>query len=64
MRADVIYEENPFVSVQLLHEKHFGAVWSTTLATWLLASGNGVYLHPKRLSPQFWCNDTSTCGVV
>jgi hypothetical protein len=62
MRTDVAPEENPFISVQFLKPKSFGAYWAQSFYDWLVASGNGEYVQPRRLDARFWCNDTTACA--
>jgi hypothetical protein len=65
MRADTAPEENPFISMQYLKYKTMsGANWSPTFASWLISSGNGVYLQPRQIAPEFWCQSTTACGVA
>ena len=62
MRTDVAPEENPFISVQFLKLKGTPAYWAQSFYDWLVASGNGEYVQPRRLDARFWCNDTTACA--
>jgi len=62
MQTDVAPEENPFISVQFLKLKGTPAYWAQSFYDWLVASGNGEYVQPRRLDARFWCNDTTACA--
>jgi hypothetical protein len=62
-RADISFEENPFISVQFSKPKSIDCIWAPDFVSWLLSSGNGVFVQPKRLAAQFWCNGTDSCGM-
>jgi hypothetical protein len=64
-RADVAPEENPFIAVQFLKPKSFSTTFNPAFVSWLQLTGNGVYIQPQRLAPEFWCNGTGTgsCGL-
>jgi hypothetical protein len=53
---------NSLGMVQFLKPKSFGAYWAPSFYEWLVASGNGEYVQPRRLDARFWCNDTTACA--